>query len=179
MSKSRGNGLSPHRPPPGVRPAAPAQNPRPPRLAKILATAPVSRFPHRSVATRTYRGSEARGAEQPFGSGPSSCSAPLRFLPLFRCLITPLGARVWPVWRRTPIAVGMSLEGEEPSDATGALGRKKRQSGASPSVRNRSARGSGYPANKGSNPVSRGWPPNACGKLTARQPRERGVPRLK
>jgi len=56
MSKSRGNGLSPHRPPPGVRPAAPAQNPRPPRLAKILATAPVSRFPHRSVATRTYRG---------------------------------------------------------------------------------------------------------------------------
>ena len=62
----------------------------------------------------------------------------------------------------------MSLEGEEPSDATGALGRKKRQSGASPSVRNRSARGSGYPANKGSNPVSRGWPPNACGKLTAR-----------
>ena len=27
--------------------------------------------------------------------------------------------------------------------------------------------------------VSRGWPPSACGKLTARQPRERGVPRLK
>ena len=28
--------------------------------------------------------------------------------------------------------------------------------------------------------VSRDWPPSACGKLTARQPRERmGVPRLK
>ena len=179
MSKSRGNCLSPHRPPPGVRPAAPAQNPRPPRLAKILATAPVSRFPHRSVATRTYRGSEARGAEQPFGSGPSSCSAPLRFLPLFRCLITPLGARVWPC-----LAPNADC-GRDVARRRGAERchrrpwPQKRQSGASPSVRNRSARGSGYPANRGSNPVSRGWPPNACGKLTARQPRERGVPRLK
>jgi hypothetical protein len=61
------------------------------------------------------------------------------------------------------------LEGDEPSDLTGALGRKRRQRGASPSVRNRSARGHRYTPDKGSNPVSRGWPPNACGKLTARQ----------
>jgi len=32
---------------------------------------------------------------------------------------------------------------------------------------------------KGSNPVSRDLAAGACGKLTARQPRERGVPRLK
>jgi hypothetical protein len=57
--------------------------------------------------------------------------------------------------------------------------------GPSPSARNpeegRTAGSrSGYPPNKGSGPVSRGWPPSACGKLTARQPRERrGVPRLK
>jgi len=178
MSKSRGNGLSPRRPPPGVRPAAPAQNPRPPRLAKILATAPVSRFPRRSVVARTYRGSEARGAEQPFGSGPSGCSARLMFLPLLRCLITPLAARVWPclapnadcgrdeAWRRRA----------ERSHRRPAC--PKRQRGVSPSVRNRSARGHRYTRNKRSNPMSRGWPPNACGKLTARQPRERGVPRL-
>jgi hypothetical protein len=29
------------------------------------------------------------------------------------------------VWRRTPIAVGMKLEGEEPSDPTGALPAQK------------------------------------------------------
>jgi hypothetical protein len=31
----------------------------------------------------------------------------------------------------------------------------------------------------GNNPVSRDLAVGACGKLTARQPRERGVPRLK
>jgi hypothetical protein len=54
----------------------------------------------------------------------------------------------------TPIAVGIWLEGEEPSDPTGALGRKRHR-GASPSVRNRSARGHRYTPTKGSNPVSR------------------------
>ena len=55
----------------------------------------------------------------------------------------------------TPIAVGIWLEGEEPSDPTGALGRKKRHRRASPSVRNRSARGHRSTPNEGSNPVSR------------------------
>ena len=46
-------------------------------------------------------------------------------------------------------------------------------------VRNRSARRHRYTPNpKGSNPVSRDLAADACGKLTAHQPRERGVPRL-
>jgi len=60
------------------------------------------------------------------------------------------------------------------------LAAKKRQSGASPSVRNRSARGSGYPANKGSNPVSRGLAAECLRQADGPPTQgEIGVPRLK
>jgi hypothetical protein len=52
----------------------------------------------------------------------------------------------------TPIAVGIWLEGEEPSDVTGALGRKKGK--AAPRRQSGTARLEDlvYPPNKGSNP---------------------------
>jgi len=84
------------------------------------------------------------------------------------------GRRTWTVIRlkelgRPSKLCGIWLEGDAPSDATGTFGRKKRQRGASPSVRNRSARGHRYTPNKASNPMSRDVAADACGKLTTRQ----------